>query len=214
MAWRSVLPLGPRRSAPSASLRCARSGTSASSRGSRAALARPPAAVGAEQLEPPWPRWARGLRLGIEAGMSVLLVLSALPGRCGGPMRPQKRAYLAHGQGNSFLRLLPGKEARFGLRREHRGLHRDGVRVRREVPGVSVKCDVSIRAEPACGRDYRALFPPDDSPARNRLMVSLRNARSAGLRPAPAPCPQSDGIGTKETFGMNCDSNCASPTGK
>ena len=48
-------------------------------------------------------------------------------------MRPEERADLAHRQGNPLLGLLPRKHAHFGLRREHRGLHGDGVRMRRDI---------------------------------------------------------------------------------
>ena len=51
-------------------------------------------------------------------------------------------------------------------------------------------------------------------PARNRAIFSLRNARSAGLPPAPAGWPHNEGIGTSDTRRMNCASNRASPTGK
>ena len=48
-------------------------------------------------------------------------------------MRPKERPYLAHRQGNPLLGLLPREYAHFGLRREHRALHDDGVRMRRHV---------------------------------------------------------------------------------
>ena len=44
------------------------------------------------------------------------------------------------------------------------------------------------------------------SAARNREIRSFKNFSSAGLSPAPAVCPHSDGIGTSETFGMNAAS--------
>src|SRR5215831_20726438 len=49
------------------------------------------------------------------------------------PMRPQEGPYLAHCQGNPLLGLFPGEHAHFGLRREHRGLHGDGVWVGRDI---------------------------------------------------------------------------------
>jgi hypothetical protein len=49
------------------------------------------------------------------------------------PMRPQEGTYLAHRQGNPFLGLLPREHAHFGLRRQHRGLHGDGVRMCRDI---------------------------------------------------------------------------------
>ena len=48
-------------------------------------------------------------------------------------MRPEEGTYLAHRQGNPLLGLLPREHAHFGLRREHRGLHRDGVRMCRDI---------------------------------------------------------------------------------
>ena len=48
-------------------------------------------------------------------------------------MCPEKRTYLADRKGNSLLGLLPRVDAHFGLWREHRALHGDGVRVRRDV---------------------------------------------------------------------------------
>ena len=49
------------------------------------------------------------------------------------PMRAQERTDLAHRQRNSLLRLLPREHAHFRLRREHRGLHRDRIRMRRNI---------------------------------------------------------------------------------
>jgi len=48
-------------------------------------------------------------------------------------MRPEEGTHLAHRQGNPLLGLLPREHAHFGLRREHRGLHGDGVRMRRDI---------------------------------------------------------------------------------
>src|SRR5437763_200341 len=48
-------------------------------------------------------------------------------------MRPEKGTYLAYRQRYSLLGLLPGKHADFGLWREHRGLHRDGVWMGRNI---------------------------------------------------------------------------------
>jgi len=45
---------------------------------------------------------------------------------------PEEGTYLAHRQGNPLLGLLPREHAHFGLWREHRGLHGDGVRERLE----------------------------------------------------------------------------------
>src|SRR5580700_9056446 len=43
------------------------------------------------------------------------------------PMRLEEGMDVAHGQGNPLLRFFPGEHAHFGLRREHRALHGDGV---------------------------------------------------------------------------------------
>src|SRR5215831_7978230 len=51
------------------------------------------------------------------------------------PVRPKEGTYLAHRQGNPFLRFLPWEHAHFRLRREHRGFHGDGVRMRRISSG-------------------------------------------------------------------------------
>src|SRR5437763_17196726 len=48
-------------------------------------------------------------------------------------MRPEKGTYLAYRQRYPLLGLLPRKHADFGLWREHRGLHRDGVWMRRNI---------------------------------------------------------------------------------
>jgi hypothetical protein len=48
-------------------------------------------------------------------------------------MCPEEGTYLAHRQGNPLLGLLPREHAHFGVWREHRGLHGDGVRMRRDI---------------------------------------------------------------------------------
>ena len=48
-------------------------------------------------------------------------------------MRPEEGTYLAHREGNPFLGLLPREHAHFSIRREHRGLHRDSVRMRQDI---------------------------------------------------------------------------------
>ena len=60
-------------------------------------------------------------------------------------MRPEEGTYLAHRQGNPLLGLLPREHAYFGLRREHRGLHGDSVRMRRNI----VRQDQYRRLAPA-----------------------------------------------------------------
>src|SRR5206468_8790270 len=49
------------------------------------------------------------------------------------PMRPKEGTNLAYRQGNPLLGLLPRKDAHFRVRREHRGLHGHGVRMRRDI---------------------------------------------------------------------------------
>jgi hypothetical protein len=48
-------------------------------------------------------------------------------------MRSEEGTYLAHRQGNPLRWLFPWEHAHFGLRREHRGLHGDGVWMRRDI---------------------------------------------------------------------------------
>ena len=48
-------------------------------------------------------------------------------------MRPEEGTYLANRERNPLLRLLPRKHADFGVRRQHRGLHGDRVRMRRDI---------------------------------------------------------------------------------
>ncbi len=43
--------------------------------------------------------------------------------------------YLAHRYGNALFGLLPRVHAHFGLRRKHRALQGDGVRMRRDIVG-------------------------------------------------------------------------------
>src|SRR5437773_2559046 len=54
-------------------------------------------------------------------------------------MRPEEGMYLAYREGTPLLGFLPREHAHFGLRRKHRGLHGDGVRMR---------CDIA-RTDPA-----------------------------------------------------------------
>src|SRR5437667_3118630 len=48
-------------------------------------------------------------------------------------MRPKEGTYLAYRYRNPLLGLLPRVHAHFGFRREHRGLHRNGIRMRRDI---------------------------------------------------------------------------------
>src|SRR5713226_2402726 len=59
--------------------------------------------------------------------------LPAIPLLLSRPMRLQEGTYLAHRQGNPLLGLLPRENAYFGLRRKHRTLHGDSVRMRRDI---------------------------------------------------------------------------------
>ncbi|HWN49728.1 MAG TPA: hypothetical protein VNO18_07860 [Xanthobacteraceae bacterium] len=49
------------------------------------------------------------------------------------PMRPEEGTDLAHRQRNPLLRFLPRVNAYLGIRREHRGLHGNGVGMRRDI---------------------------------------------------------------------------------
>jgi hypothetical protein len=49
------------------------------------------------------------------------------------PVRFEEGMDLAHSQGNPLFGLLPRVDAHLGFRREHRALHGDGVRVRRNI---------------------------------------------------------------------------------
>lgn len=60
----------------------------------------------------------------------------------------------------------------------------------------------ALAAMGACIRLFGDYFPA----TRNLPIVSFKNFSSAGLPPAPAVCPQSDGIGTNETLDMNAAS--------
>src|SRR5216683_3520978 len=48
-------------------------------------------------------------------------------------MSPEEGTNLAYRQGNPLLGLLPREHAHFGIWREHRGLHGDGIRMRRDI---------------------------------------------------------------------------------
>src|SRR6202166_5241122 len=66
------------------------------------------------------------------------------------PMRPQEGTYLAHRQWNPLLGLLPREHAHLGFRREHRGLHGDGVGMRRNIIGEDQHGRLAIAHEIAC----------------------------------------------------------------
>ena len=57
---------------------------------------------------------------------------------------------MAHRQGNPLLGLLPWVHAHFGLRREHRGLHGDGVRMRRDIVRQDQDGRLTLTHEIAC----------------------------------------------------------------
>jgi hypothetical protein len=70
------------------------------------------------------------------------LLLVRRPGRAavgdrlrllGRPMRLEEGMDVAHRQGNPLFGFFPGEHAHFGVRREHRALHGDGVRVGRGI---------------------------------------------------------------------------------
>ena len=58
----------------------------------------------------------------------------------------------------------------------------------------STDCDRALAGGPSSVRF--TLYCAGIRPARNCPIFSLRNFSSAGLPPAPAVCPHSDGIGT------------------
>src|SRR5580658_8492363 len=65
-------------------------------------------------------------------------------------VRPEEGMYLAHRQGNPLLGLFPREYAHFGLWREHRGLHGDGVRMRRDIIRQDLYRRLAIANEIAC----------------------------------------------------------------
>src|SRR6202049_664561 len=65
-------------------------------------------------------------------------------------MRPEEGSYLAHRQGNPLLGLLPREHAHFGLWREHRCLHGDGVRMCRDIIRQDQYGRLAIAHEIAC----------------------------------------------------------------
>ena len=67
-------------------------------------------------------------------------------------MRPKEGMYLAHGQGNSLPGLLPGKNAHFGVGREHRGGRGDHDLGRRETASVDSEADHHRRKKYVWGR--------------------------------------------------------------
>src|SRR5438067_12148224 len=66
------------------------------------------------------------------------------------PMRTEEGSYLAHREGNPFLGLLPGEHAHFGVRGEHRRLHGDSVRVRRDIVWQDEYRRLAVAHEVAC----------------------------------------------------------------
>ena len=81
------------------------------------------------------------------------------------------------------------------LKSEVRG-QRSEVRGRRSEVG-SPRSKAGSPKPRAGSRNFYFLTP------RNFPICSFKNFSSAGLPPAPAVCPHSDGIGTSETLGMN-----------
>ena len=68
-------------------------------------------------------------------------------------MCPEEGTNLSHRQGNSLLGLLPREHAHFGVWREHRGLHCDGVRMRRDIIGQDQYGRLAMAHEIACHRE-------------------------------------------------------------
>jgi len=60
---------------------------------------------------------------------------------------------LAHGHGNPLLRLLLREHARFGIWHEHRRLHGDFVRMRRDIIRQDQHGHLAIAHEIACHRE-------------------------------------------------------------
>jgi hypothetical protein len=66
---------------------------------------------------------------------------------------------LAHRQGNPLLGLLPREHAHFGLRRQHRGLHRHGIGMGRDIIGEDQDGRLAIAHEIARhGEDESGIF--------------------------------------------------------
>src|SRR4029077_2985529 len=68
-------------------------------------------------------------------------------------MSPEEGMYLAHRQGNPLLGLLPREHAHFGVWREHRSFHGDGVRMRRDIVRQDQYGRLAIAHEIACHRE-------------------------------------------------------------
>src|SRR5438105_4520829 len=92
---------------------------------------------------------------GIVWRMATSFVFGSIFSRLSGsrPMRPEEGTYLAHRQGNPLLGLLPREHADFGLRREHRGLHGDDVRMRGDIVGQDQYGRLAIAHEIARHRE-------------------------------------------------------------
>src|SRR5262245_5597900 len=71
--------------------------------------------------------------LGITSGSERLCFVPAWPAQLSRSMRLEEGMDLAHSQRNPLFRLFPGENAHFGFRCEHRALHGDVVRVRRNI---------------------------------------------------------------------------------
>src|SRR2546421_159071 len=121
-------------------------------------------------------------------------------------MRPQERMYLPDRQWNPLLGLFPRKDTHFRLWREHRSLHSDSVRMRRDIVRQYEYGRLAAAHEIACnGEDeigivaihlrqkmvhhlHRDLGPSLDqfrTPARNIVLIkeiAIPRARTAGLR--------------------------------
>ena len=103
-------------------------------------------------------------------------------------MRPEEGTYLAHRQGNPLLGLFPREHAHFGLRREHRGLHGDGVWMRGDIVGqdqyrrlaIATKWRVTVKTKSGL---MRYIF------VRNLSTISIvTSGRRSSAGPQPSCC--------------------------
>src|SRR5215472_13830115 len=97
---------------------------------------------------------------------------------------------LAYRQGNSLLRLLPWEYAHLGLWCEHRALHSDGVRVRRDIVRQDQDRILATTHELAChGEDeVWVAFEHLRYKLVGRLHRDLGPLSSQRSRPAPPKC--------------------------
>src|SRR5258708_18408775 len=94
-----------------------------------------------------WPAASAGMV--INAAM-MDMALNGMVWILGRPMRFEEGVDLAHRQGNPLLRFLPGEHAHFRLRRQHRALHRDRVRMGRGIVRQDQNGCLATAQEIAC----------------------------------------------------------------